>query len=278
MTASEPGRYAARGLSRERIVDAALAIVDEQGLAASTMRAVGERLGVRAMSLYKYVADRDAMFDADRRADRRASSTAIRTSSCTPGRVAEVAGRAGARSAALRPGAPARVPAGRHPAAVRAVDQPAAAVAALGRDDAGRLARAGFTDDQVLFAYRVFNSFLLGYLLLETSAQTLHDPKPGDGAFTTGDTSDGGRGEPAASSDPVPGGLAPTRSPETREQMAEADSSAELVEAVGQVDREKYPTVHDLAAGLAEDRWDTEFEAALQSMLERIEIFVGYSP
>src|SRR6202042_2901786 len=36
---------------------------------------------------------------------------------------------------------------------------------------------AGFTDDQVLFTYRTFNSFLLGYLLLETSAMVIDDPK-----------------------------------------------------------------------------------------------------
>ena len=46
------------------------------------------------------------------------------------------------------------------------------------------LAAEGFTDEQVLFTYRTFNSFLLGYLLLETSAMALRDPKPGDGSFT----------------------------------------------------------------------------------------------
>ena len=50
------------------------------------------------------------------------------------------------------------------------------------------LAGEGFSDEQVLFTYRTFNSFLLGYLLLETSAMALRDPKPGDGSFTGTDT------------------------------------------------------------------------------------------
>ena len=50
------------------------------------------------------------------------------------------------------------------------------------------LAAEGFSDEQVLFTYRTFNSFLLGYLLLETSAMALRDPKPGDGSFTSTDT------------------------------------------------------------------------------------------
>jgi TetR/AcrR family transcriptional regulator, tetracycline repressor protein len=38
--------------------------VDEQGIGAATMRAVSSRLGVRSMSLYRYVQDRDELFDA----------------------------------------------------------------------------------------------------------------------------------------------------------------------------------------------------------------------
>jgi AcrR family transcriptional regulator len=38
--------------------------VDEQGIGAATMRAVASRLGVRSMSLYRYVQDRDELYDA----------------------------------------------------------------------------------------------------------------------------------------------------------------------------------------------------------------------
>ncbi len=42
-------------LKRERILDEALRLVDEEGLDALTMRRLGKRLGVEAMSLYNHV-------------------------------------------------------------------------------------------------------------------------------------------------------------------------------------------------------------------------------
>ncbi len=54
-----------RGLSLDRIVTVTLELMDEQGIVgAATMRAVSSRLGVRSMSLYRYVQDRDELFDA----------------------------------------------------------------------------------------------------------------------------------------------------------------------------------------------------------------------
>ncbi|WP_264813396.1 TetR/AcrR family transcriptional regulator C-terminal domain-containing protein [Gluconacetobacter sacchari] len=50
-------------LTVTRIVDAALAIVDEGGLRALTMRSLGACLGVEAMSLYHHVRNRDALLD-----------------------------------------------------------------------------------------------------------------------------------------------------------------------------------------------------------------------
>ena len=54
--------------TREQIVDAALALIDEQGLEACTMRRLGERLGIDASSLYHHVPSQAALFDlvADR--------------------------------------------------------------------------------------------------------------------------------------------------------------------------------------------------------------------
>ena len=57
---SRPGR----GLSLDRIVGATLELADEQGIGAASMRAVSSRLGVRSMSLYRYVRDRDELLDA----------------------------------------------------------------------------------------------------------------------------------------------------------------------------------------------------------------------
>lgn len=50
-------------LSRERVFAAAVALADEQGLASVTMRAVGDRLGVEAMSLYHHVANKGELLD-----------------------------------------------------------------------------------------------------------------------------------------------------------------------------------------------------------------------
>lgn len=52
-----------RPLNRQRVLDAALAYVDEHGLAALTMRRLGAHLGVEGMSLYKHVADKEALLD-----------------------------------------------------------------------------------------------------------------------------------------------------------------------------------------------------------------------
>ena len=51
-------------LSRARVVDEAMALADEQGLAALSMRALAGRLGVEAMSLYHHVAGKEALLDA----------------------------------------------------------------------------------------------------------------------------------------------------------------------------------------------------------------------
>jgi len=50
-------------LSRERIVTAALRIMDDEGLEAVTMRRVAHELGVEAMSLYHHVVDKDELLD-----------------------------------------------------------------------------------------------------------------------------------------------------------------------------------------------------------------------
>jgi AcrR family transcriptional regulator len=51
-------------LNRERICREALALVDEEGLDALSMRRLGARLGVEAMSLYRHVRDKADLLDA----------------------------------------------------------------------------------------------------------------------------------------------------------------------------------------------------------------------
>ncbi|MET7393547.1 TetR/AcrR family transcriptional regulator C-terminal domain-containing protein [Dactylosporangium sp. NPDC005572] len=51
------------GLTRELVLDAALEYLDEHGLPALSMRKLGARLGVEAMSLYRHVPNKDALLD-----------------------------------------------------------------------------------------------------------------------------------------------------------------------------------------------------------------------
>lgn len=50
-------------LSRERILDTALRLADKGGLEALSMRKVAQALGVKAMSLYNHIANKDDMID-----------------------------------------------------------------------------------------------------------------------------------------------------------------------------------------------------------------------
>ena len=50
-------------LTRDRIVEAAIALVDEEGPDALTMRAVAQRLGAGTMSLYRHVPGREELLD-----------------------------------------------------------------------------------------------------------------------------------------------------------------------------------------------------------------------
>jgi AcrR family transcriptional regulator len=56
-------RPARTPLSRQQVLRAALDYVDQHGLDALSMHKLGAELGVRAMSLYKHVTDKDAILD-----------------------------------------------------------------------------------------------------------------------------------------------------------------------------------------------------------------------
>ena len=269
---SRPGR----GLSLDRIVTATLELMDEQGIGATTMRAVSSRLGVRSMSLYRYVQDRDELFDAvvERIVNELADDPEVQLRPVDGWRP-YLAGMAHGvrRYARAHPHAFPLV--ATRPPAAPWVNPPLRSLRWVEAMLTG-LVREGFSDEQVLFTYRTFNSFLLGYLLLETSAMTLRDPKPGDGSFTGTDTISGDGGQ--AADGPVVGGLSPARSAGQREALQEAGSPGELLDPADEIDARRYPTVHRLAAGLAQDRWEGEFETGLEDMLDRIAVFVAGDP
>jgi AcrR family transcriptional regulator len=58
-----PAKPRREPLTRERVVEAALQIMDAEGLDAVTMRRIGRELGVEAMSLYNHVRDKDDILD-----------------------------------------------------------------------------------------------------------------------------------------------------------------------------------------------------------------------
>lgn len=52
-----------KSMSRDRVLEAALGLVDRDGLAKLSMRSLGRELGVEAMTLYYYVPNKDAVLD-----------------------------------------------------------------------------------------------------------------------------------------------------------------------------------------------------------------------
>jgi AcrR family transcriptional regulator len=64
MSSSQPAPGSLSRLTRDRIVEAALVLIDREGLAAVTMRRLAEELGVQAPSLYNHMRSKDALLDA----------------------------------------------------------------------------------------------------------------------------------------------------------------------------------------------------------------------
>ena len=262
-----PGR-----LSRRRIVDEALALVDEQGIAAASMRSVGERLGVQAMSLYRYVDSREQMLDlvVERIVDELSADREVHMHPTDGWRdyLARLA-RGVRRYALAHPHAFPLV--ATRPTEAPWINPPLRSLRWIEAMLHG-LHDEGLTDEQIVFTYRAFNSFLLGFLLLETSAAALRDPKPGDGSFQKGSTNDGT--DPVDVGDPVPGALTPARSADERESIDDADpatsAQATVVAPQGDLDEAKFPFVLRLQAGLTEDRYHEEFDAALGDLLDRV--------
>lgn len=165
-----PAASARTPLSRERIVAAAVAFIDESGLPGLSMRRLGERLGVEAMSLYRYVAGREVLLDA--------VVDAIVAEMSTDEDVLDIP-RDGWQDFLQRRAHAVRRVALAHPNAFPLVaSRPTEApwlrppLRSLRWVEAflERLRSEGFSDQAAVAAYRAFSSFLLGHLLLEVAA------------------------------------------------------------------------------------------------------------
>lgn len=157
-------------LSRGRIVAAALDHLEDEGLPTLTMRNLAARLGVEAMSLYRYVPGKEELLDAivasllsEMRADddvideptngwqdflQRLAHGVRRIAIAHPEAFPLVASR------------PPEAPWLRPP--LRSLDWVEVFLAGLKQE--------GFSDTGAVEAYRAFTSFLLGHLLLEAAS------------------------------------------------------------------------------------------------------------
>lgn len=156
-------------LTSQRVVDAALDFVDEHGLPGLTMRRLGERLHVEAMSLYRHVPGREALLDrvVERVIDEMHHDPDV-LDAPTDGwqdflqRLAH-----GVRRVALAHPKAFPLVASR-PAEAPWLRPPLRSLAWVETFLQG-LESEGFDDASAVGAYRAFTSFLLGHLLLEVA-------------------------------------------------------------------------------------------------------------
>jgi AcrR family transcriptional regulator len=145
---------------RQEILDIALALADEGGLGAVTMRAVAQRLGVTAMALYPHVESKDDLLE---------------------GLVGRVLAQLPIPDTSLpwqerlrQIGTMTRALARRHPAAVPLIfTKPSVTTDGLRVVDAiyTALLDAGVPPDQVARTERLVSTFVLGYAISEASGR-----------------------------------------------------------------------------------------------------------
>ncbi len=152
---------------RQQILDAALAVADEQGLDAVTMRTVAARVGVTAMALYPHVRSKEDLLDG------LVGRLLAELSLPDPGKPWADRLREIARSA--------RETARRHPAVMPLLfARPAVTPDAVRVVDAiyQALLDAGVPDGEVARVERLTSTFVLGYAISEASGRfTPGDPR-----------------------------------------------------------------------------------------------------
>ncbi|MGD9694686.1 MAG: TetR/AcrR family transcriptional regulator C-terminal domain-containing protein [Thermoleophilia bacterium] len=156
-------------LTRDLILDTALAAIDEGGIAACTMRRVAKRLGVEAMSLYWHVDGKDALLDG--------VIARLMEQTLLPRPERELSWREGFEDFARR----FRAMSLAHPQAVPLLAQRAwSAYQAAGRiasDGLTALEAAGFDRMSAVRATRVVSRYVVGFALGEAGSPPV--PRPG---------------------------------------------------------------------------------------------------
>lgn len=158
-----------RPLSVERIVDAAVAFIDEHGLPGLTMRRLGTELGVEAMALYRHVPGKEDLLDAvvDHLVSRMRADADVLDAPRDGWQDFLVRLAHGVRRIALEHPKAFPLVASRPPEApwlrppLRSLEWVEVFLDGLRSE--------GFTDGAAVAAYRAYTSFLLGHLLLEVA-------------------------------------------------------------------------------------------------------------
>jgi AcrR family transcriptional regulator len=158
MSSSEPAEAVRAPLSRDRVVEAGVAFADEHGVDPLSMRKLGQRLGVEAMSLYNHVANKTDLLDG------MVDAVFAEIGTPTPGDD----WRASMRDRAVR----ARTVLHHHPWAVGLLDSRTVPGPATLRHHEAMLATlrgAGFDLDLTARAFWLLDSYLYGFVLQELS-------------------------------------------------------------------------------------------------------------
>ena len=158
MTQSRTRKTTRAGLTRDRVIDVAVTMADAGGLESVTMRKLGTELGVEAMSLYKHVANKEALLDG--MIDRVHSEITL-----------PVPGTAWRRAMTRRARSIREVLA-RHPwANGRMASSTSPGPATLRHHDAmiGTLRQAGFSLVMAAHAFSALDAYIYGFALVERS-------------------------------------------------------------------------------------------------------------
>ena len=157
------------GLTREQVLDAALDLVDESGLPGLTMRALGARLGVEAMTLYHYVPNKDALVDG--------MVERVFTAAAPPS-----APGADWRAHLRRYAHDLRAMLLRHPGVLPAIVRPAVTPATLDAVESGlrTLRSGGFPLGMAVDALNSLTLFVLGHAAAEVGIGTSTGPGSAD--------------------------------------------------------------------------------------------------
>jgi len=271
-SASEQRPRVRRGrLSRQVVVAAALELIDTEGLGGLSMRRVGQRLTVEAMSLYGYVANREALLDA-------VVDSVIDELWADP-QVVWVP-QDGWRDYLSWLAWGVRRFAVAHPRAFPLVaTRPPKAPFVRPEAFLAALRGQGFTDEAVLYAYRAFTSFLLGHLLLEAGARSAEDPavdalpaQPLPADAPNADTADPhDRGQDVCQPDVATAAIAGAPLHDATTEQAPVAP----ITAAASIDEAQYPVVAEFAGRLAQDHAEQEFADGLRDLLDRLATHPG---